>query len=325
MNPILQIPHCKSKCGICNSDAAYPIESRDRAGNPLQVVICAECGVVHNDPIPTAAELSTFYAEEYRAAYKGTNEPKLRHAARYFPKVARHIHHHWKHYRGVKNILDIGSGSGEFLFLMRELGKGVSGVEPTRDYAHFCRTRFGLNVVTAEIASFEPKSQFDHIRLCHVVEHLRDPVGNLRMISEWLTDGGTMYVEVPDFERYCRDKTPGRIFHYGHIYNFDHDTFEFMVGRAGLVVVERVGPAAAFLTRSGQASSSEPSPKWPISEKIGFYQQHKSGQLRMQNRLVRFVSKSIKFWKEHRFIASHPDHTSLAKQVAQSLRSKLPQ
>lgn len=325
MNPDPQVPHCKSKCGICNSETAYPIESLDRAGTPLEVVICGGCGVVHNDPIPSAAALSAFYAEEYRAAYKGTLEPKLRHAARYFPKVARHIRNHWKHYRGVKNVLDIGSGSGEFLYLMRELGKEVSGVEPTRDYAHFCRTRFGLPVVTGEIACFEPKSKFDHIRLCHVVEHLRDPVGSLRMISGWLADGGTLYVEVPDFDRYCRDKTPGRIFHYGHIYNFDHDTFEYMISRAGLAVVERVGPAAAFLMPCGQTSSCEPSPKWPISEKIAFYHQHKAGQLRIQNRFARFVSKSIKFWREHTFIARYPDHKALASQVGQSLRSRLPQ
>lgn len=319
------LPLSHSKCGICDSETAHPIESHDRAGKPLQVVICATCGVVHNEPIPSAAELSAFYAEDYRAAYKGTREPRLRHAARYFPSVARHIQRHWKHYHSANNILDIGSGSGEFLFLMQELGKEVSGLEPTRDYAHFCRTRFGLNVISGEIDRYEPKVRFDHIRLCHVVEHLRDPVGNLRMISQWLTDLGSMYVEVPDFEHYCRGKTPGRMFHYGHIYNFDSDTFDFIVARAGLEVTERVGPTAAFLRRCTQTPDISPPLKWPIHQKIEFYQQHRSGQLRTQSRLARFAAKTIKFWNEHRFIANHPDHISIAKQVSQSLRSGLPQ
>jgi hypothetical protein len=208
---------------------------------------------------------------------------------------------------------------------MRELGKQSSGLEPTRDYAQFCRSRLGLDVTTGEIDSFVPEGGFDHIRLCHVVEHLRDPVANLRMVSQWLNDTGTMYVEVPDFERYCRAKTPGRMFHYGHIYNFDHSTFEFMLGLAGLEIVDRVGPTAAFLRRTSEPVKSHPERMWQIREKLEFYQQHKAGNLCIGKRFGRCIAKVSKIWREHRLIADSPDHIALAHQVAHSLRKMIHQ
>jgi len=255
-----QTTTCTSECGICGSNSAHLIESHDRHGNPLRVVVCRNCGVIHNDPIPSASDLSLFYTDTYRKSYKGTSEPKLRHSARYFSDVSQHIQQYWRYYQATKRILDIGSGSGEFVFLLRELGKDSAGLEPTRDYAEFCQKRFGLNITIGEIDTFSPIGGYDHIRLHHVVEHLRDPIANLHRISKWLNKDGTIYVEVPDFERYCRVKTPGRIFHYGHIYNFDRSSFTYLVESAGLKIIERTGSTSAFLGRPDQTRPDQTRP-----------------------------------------------------------------
>lgn len=316
---------CISECGLCESTSAHPIESRDRHGNPLRVVVCDHCGVIHNDPIPTAGDLSRFYADEYRKSYKGTREPRLRHSARYFPAVSRHIQQHWRHYEAVKRLLDIGSGSGEFVFLMRELGKDVTGLEPSRDYARFCQEHFGLKITTGEIDGFSPDGGYDHIRLNHVVEHLRDPIAKLRHISTWLNEDGTIYVEVPDFERYCRVKTPGRLFHYGHIYNFDRASFTYLAVSAGLQIIEQTGATSAFMglpnrTKPGQAASVQ---TWGISSKIEFYQKHKSGKLVETGRFSKIMAKAAKGCREHKIIKSHGTHLNIANHFARELKQSL--
>lgn len=312
-----------SYCGLCGASTAYLIECQDRNGMPLDVLICSHCGVVHNDPIPSVNELSRFYAEQYRKSYKGTRRPKLRHAARYFPAVASHIKEHWKHYQSVSRVLDVGSGSGEFLYLMHKLGKQAVGLEPTKDYAQFCRERFGLEVITGEIGDFQPQVKFDHIRLCHVVEHLPDPVGSLRTISDWLVESGTMHVSVPDFKTYCRKKTPGRIFHYGHIYNFDHDTFEFLIKLSGLEILERLGPTSAFLRRSSRIPDNDPLLNWKITDKIEFYRQCREGKHRARSCFEKCVTKILKSMKEHRIMATHRSHVTVANQASESLRRAL--
>jgi len=314
-------------CALCQSTSSYLIENHDRHGNELRVVVCGNCGVVHNDPIPTATELSRFYKDEYRQAYKKTREPKLRHSARYFPSTSKHIHKFWKYYQHAEKVLDIGSGSGEFVYLMRELGKDASGLEPTKDYAEFCQNRLGLNVVNGEIDHFTPPFMYDHIRLHHVVEHLRDPVNHLRLISSWLKKDGTIYVSVPDFERYCCVKTPGSIFHYGHIYNFDRDTFSYLVESACLRIVERTGPTSAFLglREEPRCYQSKAEMEWPISQKIEFYQLHRAGKLRKKSRFFRFYSKAMRGFSVYKLIRSCRNHVDIATQVATQLRNSLVQ
>ena len=320
-----QTATCTSECGLCEANSAHLIESHDRHGKSLSVVICGNCGVIHNDPIPSASDLSQFYTYEYRKSYKGTSEPKLRHSARYFPNASQHIQQHWRYYKATKRILDIGSGSGEFVFLMRELDKDAAGLEPTRDYAEFCQKRFGLDITIGEIDTFYPIGGYDHIRLHHVVEHLRDPIANLRRISEWLNKGGTIYVEVPDFEQDCRDKTPGRMFHYGHIYNFDRSSFTYLVESAGLQILERTGSTSAFLGRPDQArpDQTRPDQTWDIPSKIDFYQMHKSGKLKEKSRAAKILKKISKSWKEHKIIKSKGTHLNIANQVAMDLRQSL--
>ncbi len=136
-------------------------------------------------------------------------------------------------------MLDVGAGSGEFAYLMSELGKDVIGIEPNAGYAAYCREDLGLDIRTAHL---EPDlfqtGQFDLIRLNHVLEHLNDPVGYLEMISTWLAPGGRFYIEVPNIEAYCRSKSRGNMFHYGHIWNFNPWSLRTAAGLAGLVELD---------------------------------------------------------------------------------------
>lgn len=211
------------------------VSERDRHGNPLRTVVCMETGLVRNDPIPGDEELAKFYAEDYRTAYKGAAKPRRRQILRNFRRAAAHIAEFHDLLSEVGTVLDVGAGSGEFAFLMNELSKDVTGIEPNAGYAAYCCDDLGLDVRTAHLAPdlFEA-GRFDLIRLNHVLEHLNDPVGYLAMIAEWLAPDGVLYVEVPNIEVYCREKSRGNMFHYGHIFNFNPWNLRAAGGLAGL-------------------------------------------------------------------------------------------
>ena len=211
------------------------ISKRDRYGNPLRTVLCTETGLVRNDPVPDDEELAQFYSEEYRTAYKGVKRPRRRQILRNFRRVAKHIRRFQDVLEPVRRVLDVGSGSGEFVFLMQALGKEAVGAEPNRGYSAYCREELGLDVRTAHLdpGLFEAGS-FHLIRFNHVLEHLNDPVKYLAMARAWLAPGGVLYVEVPNIEEECRIKTRGNIFHYGHIWNFNPWTLRAVAGLAGL-------------------------------------------------------------------------------------------
>ena len=78
-------------------------------------------------------------------------------------------------------LLDVGCGAGGYLAVMRALGWEVTGVEPDATSRAVARGE-GLRVVPSIAeAGFEPGS-FDVVALNHVIEHLVDPVAELRSL-----------------------------------------------------------------------------------------------------------------------------------------------
>ena len=238
------------------------VSETDRHGKPLRTLICMETGLVRNDPVPNDEELARFYADDYRIAYKGAAKPRRRQVVRNFRRVATYV----RMFRDVLNpatqVLDVGAGSGEFAYLMTRLGKTVKGIEPNSRYAAYCREALGLDVQTAHLSPdlFAP-SQFDLIRLNHVLEHLNDPIKYLGQIACWLAPRGLLYVEVPNIEAYCREKSRGRMFHYAHIFNFNPWTLRTCAGLAGLTEAPETaqrtsGTTGAFFKRDVSAAQS---------------------------------------------------------------------
>ena len=225
------------------------VSERDRRGRPLRTVLCTETGLVRNDPVPDDEELAKFYAEEYRTAYKAAERPRRRQILRNFRRVAGHVRRFRDVLEPAGRVLDVGAGSGEFVFLMRALGKEAVGIEPNRGYSAWCREELGLDVRTAHLGPglFEAGS-FDLVRLNHVLEHLNDPVKYLAMIGHWLVPGGVVYVEVPNIEEACRVKSRGNLFHYGHIWNFNPWTLRAVAGLAGLEELDATRERSAGMT-----------------------------------------------------------------------------
>lgn len=234
----------QSACPVCDARESALVSRIDRRGAPLVTLLCESYGHVFNDPIPSADELAAFYAKAYRVSYKGAAQPRGRQIARNFGRVEK-FWARWGHLvRNHPRILDVGAGSGEFLFFAQSLGYDAAGVEPNVDYATFCRDALGLPVRTASIEDLNADaSTYDFVRLNHVLEHLRDPVEALERIAARLSPGGVLYVEVPDVRAYAGSKSKGGMFHYGHISNFSAWTLRAAAGRAGLVELAETAPA----------------------------------------------------------------------------------
>ena len=131
--------------------AVEVVSERDRRGNPLCTVLCAKTGLVRNDPVPDDEELAKFYSEEYRIAYKGAERPRRRQILRNFRRATSHIRRFWDIIEPAETVLDVGAGSGEFLFLMQYLGKRAIGIEPNKGYSAWCREELRIDVRTAHL------------------------------------------------------------------------------------------------------------------------------------------------------------------------------
>jgi SAM-dependent methyltransferase len=195
-------------------------------------VSCSGCGLYRNDPLPDSESLRRFHAAEYRESYKGVRTPKARNVYR-SACLARHRLEQIGHRLPLgARILDVGSGSGEWLAALQGAGHQVSGVEPDPHYGEYARRQYGVMVETAGILDLErPPESLDAITLFHVLEHLPDPLAVLERFRGWLGPGGLLILEVPNTN--CVHQNPAGRFHAAHVIGFTRESLAYALQLGG--------------------------------------------------------------------------------------------
>lgn len=99
-----------------------------------------------------------------------------------------------------KRILDVGSGAGANMKKLSESGHDLFGLTLSAGEAELCAIQ-GFPVVIADIAAshlpFADRT-FDGVVLCHVLEHLANPVQVLESLRGLLRPEGAIYVALPN-------------------------------------------------------------------------------------------------------------------------------
>lgn len=144
-------------------------------------------------------------------------------------------------------MLDLGCGDGTVLWLAREAGWEVKGVELFPEHTKIVRDTLGLDVVTSDLASYNgAEASWDCVVLTHVLEHLPDPVGALRKIHKLLKPGGAGVLEFPNIDAFDarlrrllerlrihrRAYSPAYV--PGHVQEFCRASFAYAAQQAGL-------------------------------------------------------------------------------------------
>lgn len=208
-------------CNLCGSHHRLTISHTDRRLKTLKTVACETCGLIRTDPMPTDAELDSYYGGEYRLDYQFaiSKTPPRFHLRRSQRDAEARLALLQPALEGSRRVLDFGSGSGEFLALAAKAGHEVQGIEPGESFAAFARETYGVAVQSKvwQQVDFAPAS-FDVISANHVLEHLREPVSALKRMSEWLAEDGVLFVSVPN--ALGRRRHSFQHFHFAHVYNF---------------------------------------------------------------------------------------------------------
>lgn len=228
---------CSIPCNICGSEMVEELCLKDRKGDYLRTVICLSCGLIWSDPRPTEGEIRAYYSCDYRQEYKGVYQPEFKH-------IYRDTHSALLRYGFLcevlhKNsaILDIGSGTGVFVYVLRKMGFNAAGLEPNEGYAKYSIDELRVPVQVGFIQDIEDSTKYDLITLHHVLEHLDDPLGILRKTAPLLKDDGFLAIEVPNAENLRQD--PKNRYHAAHFYTFNPETLEYIGQKAGFEVHKR--------------------------------------------------------------------------------------
>jgi len=260
----------QTPCPLCaGTQAALVCEVDGKTGEPLRTLMCSGCGLGRIDPLPDRLALEAWYRDAYRQEYKSSIQPKMRHVLR----AGRNARDRWSwltsHARlpqGFHKTLDVGSSSGEYVFLMQQLGFDAAGIEPHAGYAAYARDQLGLNVLHGAVldhADRWPAEDLHLITMFHVLEHMVSPVETLATFRRLLAPDGLLFIEVPGSTRLCGHAT---LFFKAHALHFTGPTLKAVVERAGFDVLALEAPWDGnihLLARPSQRQPDAPTPSIP--------------------------------------------------------------
>jgi SAM-dependent methyltransferase len=303
------------KCRICNNEEnnqLYTIKEMMYGSNELfHYFECNNCKCLQIEKIPES--IASYYLNDYYSFSK-FNESKYKGGYGKFklkkyesslkPKgivnnIFRFLFHENRYdelrqfnINKESRILDVGTGNGEFLYPLYQLGhKNVLGIDPylSQDIIY----SNGLKIEKKSI--FSISTGWDLITYNHVFEHLESPQKEIERISEILNPDGVCVISIPTVSSYAWRKY--RTFWYQidaprHFYLHSLKSMEILANNVGLGIksihYNSIYTQFYYSELNQQGIAMRDRPKMKGLKKISWkYQKHKF------NRLAHLLNKKL--------------------------------
>lgn len=227
-------------CRLCGSDD-LTLWMRDGRNRDLDYFRCGNCKLWNYD-LDCGLDQSQ-YTEKYVSPEVDDYRPN------------RHIRQSWevlrKHAGPPGSIMDVGCGNGAMLYLARNEGWTVRGMELTESAAAAIEADQGIDVVVANFLDYDNPTgeHYDVVVLRHVLEHLPDSKLAMNRIGALLKDNGLAMLEFPNTgsmsykvkrllkNRGYRNRKYDASWRPGHCNEFCREAFEYLLDQTGFELV----------------------------------------------------------------------------------------
>jgi SAM-dependent methyltransferase len=209
-------------CCLCNETAGrtvLPISHPDAPNGRTRIVECSGCGLRRLDPRPGQDAIGRYYGDDYNA-FVGRDRGRAKQALWDLMRDAwaRPPRRRGRMLRPVLaplaawafdinvpldtgfplRVVEMGSGFGDLLIYLKARGCDVHGVDLDARAATRAAD-YGVPVRLGDLASAGfPSESFDVGIMCHSLEHVPDPVAEVREFARILKPGGSLHIAVPN-------------------------------------------------------------------------------------------------------------------------------
>lgn len=202
---------------------------------------CKRCDAVYLSPMPNAHLVADLYQSE--AYFSGDGrvgyyDYAAMHKA-LLPLFQRRLAALSALRPSKGRLLDFGCADGYFLELARQQGWEITGVEISAFQAQYASSRLAISVFDS-IEHF-PESSFDVITLWEVLEHLTQPIVELRKLKSRLRPGGVLMMSTPNAGFWKAVHKPGEWSNFSppaHLILFTERTLKLTLSSAGFASIE---------------------------------------------------------------------------------------
>ena len=261
-----------NRCGSTRETELFRgIDRSHRFPGTFRIVRCLGCGLLRQNPRPTAGTIRAYYPETYEPFSPPVMGERnlLRRLDRWYGMYKRR--HIVERYHGRGRVLDVGCATGNFLAEMKHTGRWqVAGLEPSEHAASVARTRNHLDVQVGSLADLgAPPESFDVVTLWNVVEHLHQPIDDLKRAAAALKAGGHLILSLPNLESFevklFADCWQGWELPR-HLYFFSRETLASTLKDLNFTIVDRInlsgGQISFALSLRNMYADREEVPLW---------------------------------------------------------------
>lgn len=216
-------------CTICGSNEVGLIHSGTRDSNDANIYRCDDCGIVFS--YPQLGDDDYYISGEYRYERRDGN-PELDYAKTI---VEAKVRVEEISVGRKSRVLEIGGGAGAFASAIRYRVSNITVVEPFKVYRDYI-SDMGIECVPS---IHDINGEYDMVVMFHVLEHMKDPIGFIRDISNRTGGKSMFYIEVPNHDDAMIGifKNQSYIDYYyqkAHLYYFDSVTLSNVMSSAGV-------------------------------------------------------------------------------------------
>ena len=232
-------------CILCKHPKLTLVSPQVRDSKNHKVMKCKKCGHVQLNPVPSQKEDDRFYDENLQD--KNVNDVGTIDRAynKMIEDTIRRIDVIKKITPKKGKILEIGSGHGFFLEMMKKEGFDMTGIDISKEKRRIAKKVTKVKVLDVNINEENLNlGPFDAIVLFHVLEHIADPVMFLKNIKKILKPKGVVVVEVPNCNDFQLDlNKPYRNFYWqrAHIHYYTPNILKWIFKVSGLSRMKIIG------------------------------------------------------------------------------------
>ncbi|VVB70780.1 Ubiquinone biosynthesis O-methyltransferase [uncultured archaeon] len=231
------------KCIICDSECESKLKSRDNfitGDYGFNVWNCTNCKLLFLNPMPSEKELAKYYPQDKYYSLKGeTSEIKKLFLKIYRSIIDLAIPSQKEDWKAGQKVVDLGSGSGEYLIKLKEKGIEAVGVEPYNFDEEYAK-KMGLTIYKNSLNKTNfPDKSFDGIRMSHVFEHISNPEEVLNESKRILKDDGKIIISTPNSNSWAFrwfKKNWYALDSPRHVYLYSPENLELLAKKNGLKV-----------------------------------------------------------------------------------------
>ncbi|MEQ9424130.1 MAG: class I SAM-dependent methyltransferase [Cyclobacteriaceae bacterium] len=220
---VLECPICSHQ-GFSNHIICTDHLVSDEA---FAIVKCDNCGLKVTSPRPNAENIGKYYESEDYASHQQSSRSLMDVAYKTVRGFALN-----KKLKLVNSLatepgklLDVGCGTGLFLNTCEKGKWKTAGVEVNNN-ARESASKIVRGHIYESLDNLELKKTFDVITAWHVIEHLHDLRGSLKMMRKLLKKDGSVVIAVPNSDSWDADNykefwaaydVPRHLYHFNQL------------------------------------------------------------------------------------------------------------